>query len=306
LNFGEVLIKAGRIIWKHKVLWITPILLSLLNVFYSICSTIFGGVLRSAMLRNNPSLILGLTGLNCIFTLVFIVVEIYFGVANIVIVSRGTCQADQGVESLSFWELFGSVKTYFWRLVGLTLEIGLASLVVVLPVACSAIMIAIITSMDLTNASSYLWFFYPSSILLGIFLAGFREQPIQALVQEGLDISKSFSRGWQIYTRFFGKNLIMGLIMAVGTVISYIIILPQNYFATRLLEIFTGSQPDMLSTILSLGSTFLYLLVEAFVIGIIGAYAQSVWALTFLRLTRPPVAPVEPVPVPTENTPIPS
>lgn len=301
MNFGEVLTKAGRIIWKHKVLWITPILLSLVNTFFSICNIIYSGFSQSTMLRNNSSLILGLTGLFCIIDLAYLVIGIYLGFANIVIVSRGTCQADQGIESLSFRELFRSVKTYFWRLVGLTLEIGLASMVVILPLACCAIMIAIITSMDLAKAMSYLWLIYPLSILLGIFLGGFRVHPIQALVQEELDISKSFSRGWQIYTRFFGTNIIMGLIMTVGTGIGYITILPQNYIGSRLVEIFTGGQPDMLSTILSLGTTFLYLLVAGFVMGIIGTYSQSVWALTFLRLTRPPVAPVEPIPAPVEN-----
>src|SRR5512139_1772722 len=134
MDFGEVLGKAGRIVWKHKVLWIFGI--------FAGCSSGGGGGgggggsgWQQSWGSGQPSgpeigsqveqffqqagqwisdnlwifVVLGL------LILILAVLGMFLGTIGKIGLIRGALKADSGEEKLQFSELFRGSLPYFWR-----------------------------------------------------------------------------------------------------------------------------------------------------------------------------------------------
>ncbi|MCC7511122.1 MAG: hypothetical protein IT296_00595, partial [Anaerolineae bacterium] len=144
-NFGEVLSRAWKITWKYKILWIFGILSS--------CSRGGGGSSGGGNggdgngynpFGSDVDQFFTQTGdwlsqywwvvaliVAAVFALVLL--SIFLGAIGRIGLIRGTLQAEEGAEQLSFGELFKGSLPYFWRVFGLTFLIGLISLLALLP-----------------------------------------------------------------------------------------------------------------------------------------------------------------------------
>src|SRR4030065_1935128 len=136
MDFGYVIKRAWEIIWKFKVLWIFGILASCGQASSSGGSnsgyrfSIQEGNVAPQIARFfnqlDPAMIALLIALGIFFSLAMIVLAILLGTIGRVGLIRGTVKAEQGVERLTFSELWRDGLTYFWREFGLNLSIGLA------------------------------------------------------------------------------------------------------------------------------------------------------------------------------------
>ena len=133
MNYGEVLTRAWKIVWKFKVLWIFGILASCgtgsgnggggNNVSYQFSSgdvppqfeQFFGNIERFA---NDLWWIFGL--LICL-TCVLVLVAIFLSTIGKIALIKGTLRAEEGAERMGFIELFNASTPYFWRVFGLSI-----------------------------------------------------------------------------------------------------------------------------------------------------------------------------------------
>ncbi len=289
-NFGEVLTRAWQIIWKHKILWLFGILAS--------CSRSNGGNFNGNSGGNSGG---GNSGFGngsefnqatewltenwwivVIIVLVLILISILIAVIGVVgriALTKGAYKADKGAESLAFGELFSESLPYFWRVFGLSFLLGLAVLVVIAPF----ILIGALTAgIGLLCLVPLLCIFIPVAIVLGIVV----EQANTAIVLEDLGMLDGFKRGWQVAKNNAGPVVIMALILGFGGgIVGFVFVIP---IVIALFPLFFGAMAGSSAALwIGVACVVAYLPVILLINGIITAYVQSAWTLTFMRLTAP-------------------
>lgn len=312
-NFGEVLTRAWQIIWKHKVLWIFGILASCArgggggssggggNSGYqtgSGDSPFSGDKIERVMnqvgtfLENNWWIIIAV--IVGIFLLSF--VFYFLGMMGRIALIRGVAQADKDAESLSFGELWAESMPFFWRVFGLNFLIGLATFVVILIPLILLGVAAITGSMGGragTVGIALIGFacFLPIFCLLipiGWILSVIVEQAQNAIVLEDLNMLDGFKRGWEIVKANAVPIIIMMLILGIGSgIIGVIIALP---IIIAVVPAFIGiavSQQTLTPFYIAAACCVAYFPVLLFFNGVLTAYIQASWTLTYLRLVKP-------------------
>lgn len=211
--------------------------------------------------------------------LVFIVLAISLGTIGRVGLIRGTYQAEQGAESLVFGELFSGSIPYFWRVFGLSFLVGLAFLVLMLPLIAFGVLTAGIGFACLLPLICLL---IPIGLVVNVII----EQANAAMVLENLGMADGFRRGWNIVKSNVGPVLIMGILLGViGFVVGLVIALPIIIAVIPLAFGLAGGETNMLwIAAICCAIYFPILLVLS---GILTSFTQSAWTLTYLRLIRP-------------------
>jgi len=295
-NFGEVLTRSWQIIWKHKVLWIFGILAS--------CSRGGGGGSGGGGTGGgggggnglNPSGVPQISGFEQwlsdnwwifivigIVVLVLVILAIFLGTIGRIGLIKGTYKAEQGAERLIFGELFSESMPYFWRIFGLSLVIGLAFLIILLPFFAFGLLSAGIGFLCLLPLICIL---VPISWVVTIII----EQANAAIVLDDLSLMDGLRRGWDIVKSNLGPTLIMGLILfVIAFVVGLVIALPIFIIAfPALLGYFAGGGENTTPLIVMSICFCLYLPVALLFQGVMVAYTGSAWTLTYLRLRKPP------------------
>ena len=308
MDFGYVLKRAWEIIWKFKVLWIFGILAS--------CSQAGGGgggnsgyrfsnqdqnVFPQAQQFFNqlsPWFVTLLSVAGIIITIILVIVAILLGTVGRVGLIRGTVKAEQGANKLTFSELWRDGLTYFWRVFGLNLLIGLIILFAILAFVFLGVVLSIGTlGIFLICLIPLICLLIPLMWLVGIII----EQANVALVVENLNITDAIKRGWQVFIDNIGSMIVMGLILIIGiSLIGGLIIgLPLLAIAApAAIAIPSGVASNIRTGIILSAVLFIvYLPFLLFFNGILRSYIQSAWTLTFMRLTAKP-APMPAVPPP--------
>jgi hypothetical protein len=302
-NFGEVLTRAWQIIWKHKVLWIFGILASCArgggggssgggNSGYRTGSgdTPFStGQFERIMnqvgnfLENNWWIIIAV-----IVGIILLALVFYFlGMMGRIGLIKGTALADKGAEHLVFGELWSESMPFFWRVFGLNFLVGLAFLIILIPL--------IVISVATLGAALICLFpifclLIPISWVVSVVL----EQAQNAIVLEDLSMLDGFKRGWEIVKVNAVPMIIMVLILGIGSAILGVIVALPLIIAV--IPIFIGmvtSQQSLTPFYIALACCAVYMPVLIFFNGVLTAYIQTAWTLTYLRLSQPKVeAPV--------------
>lgn len=293
-NFGEVLTRAWQIIWKHKVLWIFGILAG--------CGRGGGGGSGGGQIRgsgdqpfpqleqffqqisqwieNNPWIV----AVFILLVIVLVIVSIFLGTIGRISLIRGTYQADGGTERLNFGELFSESMPYFWRVFGLSLLIFLIALFVFIPLALGGALFSVVTAG--IGAICLL----PLICLLIPLLWAFSvviEQANVAIVLENLSIGDGFRKGWEVVRANVGPILVLTLIIFIGSgVLGFFIAIPLiAAVAPLIFGAANNTTGPIWITVICCALYFPILLVLS---GILNAYVQSVWTLTYMRLTAKP------------------
>ncbi|GAB4503776.1 MAG: hypothetical protein Fur0043_07680 [Anaerolineales bacterium] len=305
-NFGEILTRAWHITWKYKVLWVFGILAG--------CSqgggngSGGGGGGNGQRYSNGPStfefppeiqrlvsmledlgkwaienwwifIVLGL------IALLFILASIFLGTIGRVGLIKGSYDAEQGAENLVFGELFRASMPYFWRVFGLSFLIGLAFLIILLPLLLAGI---------LTAGLGFLCLLPLICLLVPVFWAVslIVEQANRAIVLEDRSILDGFKRGWEILKGHPGPLIVMSLILfGISFVAGLVIALP--ILITVLPAIFSLAMNEGRSftpLYFAIGVICLYAPVSWLLNGILNTFVHSAWTLTWLRLTHKPEA----------------
>ena len=308
MDFGEVLTKAWKIVWKYKILW-------LFGIFAS-CSGGGGGggggggsgvqytsdMPPGAYYTINhidpwvwALIVAGLVLLGLLITAIILTVSTIGRIGLI----QGTAQADADENAkLTFSGLFNSLKPYFWRVLGLNLLLGLGIFVALVILIFGGIFGTIFTLGLLLICLIPL-----CCLLIPILwiLATFIEMANVAVVVEDLSVVDGIKRGWQVFKDNLGNLILLSLVLVVGGfIVGMIVALPMIMLMIPLMmgvfaAVFGNSGALATSSLIISGLCFVaYLPVLLVISGIIRAYISSAWTLTFLRLTKGPAA-VQPV-----------
>jgi hypothetical protein len=318
MNFDlvEVLTRAWKITWKHKVLWIFGILASCGQRSsggnssgnqrgYSGGQTPPNNPFSDQMIRQAADFFEGMEAwfsentwviaVLVVVFLFFIILQIFLSITGGIGLVRGVQQAETGVEQIRFGSLFGESLRYFWRVFGLGLTLFLPVVLVFI-----AFFVLLIFGASSTASPSIESFMAGSSILLVIglccclvpimFLLGlYYTQALRALVLEDLGVFASLSRAWLIFIKNIGGllftaviifiiRLIIGVIVAIPV---YVVIFPV--FTKFFSEGFTSWQPFILAGVFVL----CYSPVTWFLNGVLMTYTETIWTLIYMRVTAP-------------------
>ncbi len=292
-NFGEVLTRAWQIIWRHKVLWIFGI--------FAGCSRGGGGGSGgqvsgsgdqtfpqleqfmnqvSQWIEDNPWIV----AVFVLLVILVLIVSIFLGTIGRVALIRGTYQAETGAERLNFGELFSGSIPYFWRVFGLSLLILLIALVVFVPLVLGGTLFSALTAgIGLICLVPLICLLIPLLWVLSVVI----EQANVAIVLENLGIGDGFRKGWSVVRANLGPIIVMTLIIFIGSgVIGFLIALP--IIAAVVPLIFSAASNNTAPIWITVVCCAVYFPVLLVLSGILNAYVQSIWTLTYMRLTAKP------------------
>ena len=307
-NFGEVLTRAWQIIWKHKVLWIFGILAS--------CGQGSGGGNgggggNSGFDVQGPDLppqvmqwfqtieqnIQTYIAIGIAVICVIWIITLFLSTIGRIGLIRGTSLADGNEESLIFGQLFSESTPYFWRVLGLTLILGLPVFIFALALAVFAIFaIAGVAGSGAGNESLAAIGIIPLMIgcvcllipIMFVLRIIFR-QAERAVVLEDMALLPSLSRGWEVFRANLGPIIVMAIILGIiGFVVGIVISLPILLVVIPAAMAFTfGNGDGTMPFIFITACVCLYAPVLLVLNGIVTAFIESAWTLTYMRLTQP-------------------
>ena len=328
MDYGEVLSKSWKILWKFKVLWIFGILAScgtgrsgnfnFNNNFQTTGNGAYGStpnlppavleaLSRFGSLFNNPTFlwefIAGAVAVVCII----MIVEIFISTIGRIGLIKGSAEADAGAEKLTFGGLWKESLPYFWRLFWLSILIGSPFVIAIIALA-AAVMAALIPLSNTGSNGQYFLMLLPVMcvffciiIILAVLVSFISTQAERAIVLENKSILDGFRRGWDVLTKNLGSILIIWLItVVIGIAAALIIILPFLAVFVPLVMAFIGNINNVNFSFTPWIIAFacvlcIYAPFSWFANGILMTYLQSVWTLTYIRLTKPKEE--EPAPV---------
>ncbi len=308
MSYSEVLSRAWQIIWKHKVLWIFGILAGCGSTGggggggRQISYTFSRGELPPGIenffrqFENIPDWqIVLFLAIGALLLFLLIVLVVFLSTMGRIGMYRGTQLADQGEARLTFGEVFRGGLPYFWRVFFLNLLVGLVIFILVLLIFGLGILATVVTfGIFLFCALPLICLAIPIGWLVGVWI----EQANIAIVVEDLGIMAGLKRGWQVFRDNLGEMIVMGLILVlgVGLIGGLIIGFPLFLiFVPAVLGTAAGTRSALNGGLIIAGLCLvIYLPVLIVLGGILKAYIESAWTLTYLRLTRKP-AEIEPV-----------
>jgi hypothetical protein len=219
--------------------------------------------------------------------LALIFLFVFLGTVGRIGLIRGAQMVDQGKEALAFGELFGGSMRYFWRVFALALLLAVFSIVVIGGLITLGIFGTIVTlGLGLICLVPMLCLLIPVGWLLSVLFT----QASIAIVVEDEGVMEGLAHGWEVIKKNFGAILVMALILVIGLgmIAAFIVAAPLGLVMAAALPatIVLGEQASPAWWVA--GICFLaYLPVLLLFAGILRAYIDSAWTLTYLRLTRP-------------------
>lgn len=307
-NFGEVLTRAWQITWKHKILWVFGILASCGRGGGNFNSNSGGGGdgggggqppdLPPQMMRWFQTIQENLTTIIIVFVALLCViwiVTIFLGAIGKIGLIRGTAQAEGGAASLVFGELFSGSVPYFWRMFGLSLILGLPAFIVGIVIA--VILVGGLVASGGSDAGlvammgmlpvmiGCLCLLVPVMFVLGMIF----RQAENAVVLEEMGVLPAITRGWEVFKANLGPIILMAIILGViGLVASFVIALPIFIIVFPAMIAFMAGQGQNLTPLYLMGACLCLFIPVAWLLqGIITAYTELAWTLTYMRLTKP-------------------
>jgi hypothetical protein len=328
MDFGEVLTKAWKIVWRFKILWIFGIFAGcgtnrvvnfnggsdyrtsgVLGSPPNLSPEFEDGMLRFLHFFLNPAVIAGFI----ISILVFICLAVFFSIVGRIGLIKGAQDADAGAEHLGFGGLWRTGLHYFWRILGLSLLIGSPVILIYLVLMVGAILVFIAFMSGSGQGSfwavapglfaflSVLIIFSCVIFLLAIVISFLSPQAERAIVIENEGVIGGIRRGWNVLTANLGPVLIIWLIVsAIGIVVGILLALPVLLVVGPLLiSYFIGGVNASYDPLIIAGLCLVaYIPVSWVANGILTAYIESVWTVTYLRLTQPKPEILSPIALP--------
>jgi hypothetical protein len=298
-DFGGVLTRAWQITWKYKILWIFGI--------FAGCSRNSGpgfnwNTNRNELPQNwtyNPgqaeqwvSQNWWVIALIILAIILLVLLAILLGTIGRIGLIRGTLQAEEGAQSLSFNNLFSGSTPFFWRVFGLTFLIGVIFLLIMLPFILFGVITAGLGFLCLLPLICVL-------MIVGMAVNLVVELANVAIVRENLGIVDGWRRGWEMARLNPGPVILMAIILFVITfVVGLLIVIPVIAVAVPAaiaIALGANGSNNYVMPLLLAGLCFVaFLPVGIFINGVVNTFVGSAWTLTYLRLVPPAAAPTPP------------
>ncbi len=291
MNYGAVLSRAWKIIWRHKVLWIFGILAGCGSASYSGPNVTYQTDLPYSVQQfidqTEPGLIAVIVIAAILVILALILLLVFLSTIGRIGIIRGTQLVDQGTERLTFGDLFRGSTRYFWRVFALGLLLVVFSIVVIGGVVFFGVLGTIAT------LGIGLICFIPLLCLLvvgGLLLSVLFTQASIAIIVEDARVMNGLDRGWQVIKQNIGEFLVMALILTIGVnlIVGFIIAAPLWLVmgAALPLTILQGEDSGAVWLVAGI-CLIIYLPALLLLSGILRSYIDSSWTLTYLRLAHP-------------------
>jgi hypothetical protein len=310
MNYGELFEKAWRIIWKHKVLWLFGILASCTarggggsggggsmqqsfdsrtmpgqDPFFRLfpgLQNFFFNLERGLQDGSAIPVIVGISAAVVCLGLIIWIITLVLGTFGRIGLTRGAWLADEGVDRLTFGQLWNEAKPYFWRVLLLTVLLMVLGLVAGILLILPVIFFAVLT------LGCGLILLIPLFIILSWLISVWLELTIVAIVNENLGIMDGIRRAWEIIRSNLGPTIVVSLIVFIGSLILFLIIgLP--FLAVVLpvvFGIFSQTEAGMVTGLIVAGVLLLLYLPFAILLGgVVQSYIGTVWTLFFRRRT---------------------
>ncbi len=285
-DFGEVLTRAWQITWKHKVLWVISLLPFLMALLF------FPVWLVLAFQRNfdfdklsvwmqNPVLI----AVVIVIYLVFIVINVFLQVASRSSVTFGVYRAELAIQPIAFVDLLKNGLQYFWRILGVSLLVGVGITVVFFSFFACLVALSIVTmGMAAFCLQPLILLMIPFIWLVMAFI----EQSELAIVADGMNITNSVKQAYELIKANIWKYLLITIIIYLGmglltSLVTFPFMIPMFFFMMSNLDA-NPDFTDMIRIQAILGSVILPLL--AVIQGFSLTYMKSAMMLVYLHLTR--------------------
>jgi hypothetical protein len=332
MNYSEVINKAWKYVWKHKILWLFALFAgSLVGVSFS-----FPGNFSSSrwhigqrdgewfnqmppFMRNRmPEMWQDIRSANPLFwiwvVIAIVVVVLILSAISLLLSTAGRGGLIKGLllaedknydQKLSFKEIWQAMKPYFWRLLLLRLFIGVA--VSILSVILG-ILFVVITIVTLGLALCLIVPLVLLSIPIGWLVKAVIANASIALVDEDLDIFKAIARSWQVVTNNIWSMLLVMLfntLISIGTAL--VVLFPFVLISTPFLLMgFRGGELSQVAWVV-LAILFALAFVLALFIGMwVNTLIHGIFVVSYRRLKYQVSTPIRkselvaPVPVQAE------
>lgn len=319
MNFGEILSRAWNIIWKHKVLWLFGVLASCSQRSSSGGGGGGGGSSMQTSGGNNWNgevprglqefffnlerffnqiegwEIVGIVaGIIFVFLLLWLLFLALGTIGRIGLI-QGTIESEEDAEKLTFGGLFKSGKPFFWRILGLNLLISLAALALAMVLIIPLVLLTVFTfGVGLLCLMPLLCLLVPTGWLIQVII----QQANIALIVEDLNIFEAIQRGWDVFRANWGNLVVMALILGIGgAIVGFIIALP---FLLIIIPVaISAAVGSIAESEIAFGGGLVvgglcliaYFPILILLSGVLQAYIQTAWTLTYLRLTSPSAEP---------------
>ncbi len=321
MDYGEILSKSARILWKYKILWLFGLLASCAGGYGSPALNYSFDAGNFNYNFNNPALPPPMLQFFQNLAIAIRQTPVWIFVAGSVLVcglgivlwlvgifgrtglARGAWQADGGVEGIGFNELSRHSLSRYWRVAGMTLLVGLPGFAIALIV----ITLSVFGVMSAFSGRSPAVFFGLVCIGIPLFcvlipvfwvLGIWAELATVAVVNEERGVIEGLRRGWRLITRYVGPVLLIGLLVLIAqlafTFLLALIVAPIGLGAALGGYIFSGGATNLAWGLL-IPLTLLALLVSLALGAVLQSYIGTVWTLTFRRLAAREEAEVVPV-----------
>ncbi|MBE0671142.1 MAG: hypothetical protein IH588_11180 [Anaerolineales bacterium] len=291
-NLGEILTRSWQIIWKHKILWVFGILAGFArggggggggNSGYRTSSgdspfpTTQWEQQITRFFEDNLWIVIAVVIAIVLFSLLLYAAGILGRIGLI----KGVYKVENGAETLSFAEIWSESMPYFWRIFGINFLIGLVFLVIFIPLLLFGFLTM---GIGFLCVIPLICIMVPVSWVVAVIL----EQAQPAIVLENLGMLDGFKRGWEIVKTNAVSFLLLALIIGVGgAIIGVVIALPILLAILPIIIGMDALRESFTPLYIALACCALYMPVIIFLNGILTAYIQSVWTLTFLKLSKP-------------------
>ena len=324
MDYGEIITKSARLIWKFKILWIFGLLAGCASgsvnfnylldaVNYNFSNSylpvplqqFFNGL--SDLLRQTQgwfvaAVLLLACGLGIVFWLI--------GILGRTSVARGAWLAEGGTQKLEFGPLFNESLPAFWRVAGVNLIIGVPGFAISLLFIVFALF-SLASSFSGRSEGLALLFLcigLPLCCLLVPlfwFMGIWSEISTVAVAGEGRGVLDALRRGWRLLTHNLGPVILMAVLVLVAqvgfSVLLGIIFAPIGLGA-MLGDMYLGNQAGIgLGLLIPLLA--MAVLVSLAVGAIFYSYIGAVWVLVFNRLAAREIPP-QPQPQPQPASPV--
>jgi hypothetical protein len=288
-NFGEVLSRAWQIAWKHKGLWWAGIAVSLLSLVSVPISLVINPVFSSSsgspsdIGRNLAPMLIG-NGLITFLSLLTIPVT----VLAMLVPSLATVRLERGDENVRFTALTKAVLPYFWRTLGIFLLVWVGTFVVMMLLVGCVLVVSLLT---LGLGALCMFPLFIVFIPLALLIYAMVEQALAAILVDNLGMGGAIQRAWELVKKNLVPMAVISILiylasMIIGMIIAIPMLIP---FFGMFFNLSTQQPPDFASFEKIFRNMMLWMLVfsplYAVLQGFLLAFMQSVWTLTYMRLT---------------------
>lgn len=289
-EFGEVLGCAWQISWKNKVLWgisVLPFLISFLVIPIWLF-LVFGMDFdpgRMESLVEKPAFVI----IVVIFYLVIFLGSMILQTMSRSSATLGIYRAETGVQPITFVDLLKDGIPYFWRMLGVSLLIGLAITAFFFAFfACAAILSAVTMGLAAICIQPLFLLMIPL-MLLGMAVI---EQAEAAVIVDETGVMDAVRRGYELVKANLGRYALITIIIYMGmniliSIVTLPLMVPMFFMVMRSME----ASGDF-RNIFGLQAVFMIVLlpIMAVIQGFCLTYLKSAMMVMYVRLTRSPGA----------------